>query len=387
MNFKSSYSTHMKSHDHLLSRVITDNKTFLRKLKRAIRYKKLDAFIIKLFDTYPFTIVQASFVTFFDNCCTTKFDGTFFTVCDAICRNISLLDEEAAISLISLLTQKYYEHQIYDTAEAFGHSLFSYMMTHLPDNLLEEAVLANFDEFVDDLYFEDIKYLGIYSSWRKELPKYFRNIMYLFSCRDFDDYINFTKLYPELAPAVYEYMLEIMINESESDIEIYVYDDFDLIDDFLRPISDLERYQGYYFENVRKYARKILDIPETYDIFLYTCDFMVENFEVFPELVNQAIDDNTDEIVRYIDNMHSDDDILELVDSDIFNDFFRSSRAYDRFMGKLPYLLKKHGILLYSVLLSILGPIYDLSSSKKFCRECLLESEEQKKSGIFIDSI
>ena len=74
MNFKSSYSTHMKSHAHLLSRVITDNKTFLKKLKRAIRYKKLDAFIIKLFDTYPFTIVQASFVTFFDNCCTAEFD-------------------------------------------------------------------------------------------------------------------------------------------------------------------------------------------------------------------------------------------------------------------------------------------------------------------------
>lgn len=386
MNFKFFRATHKKSYDATLKETMMDNSTFLKELKKAIQNNVLDAFIVEIFDNYPFPSAQTSFETFFDSCRTTEFEGTFFTVCDAICRNISHLDKKVAISFVCMFTKKYYEQQIYNTPEAVNYSLLNYLMTHLPATLLEEAVFVNFDDVMNELFIDDIKYIGTYNSWRLGIPRYFRKLMELFVDENFKAYVNFANLYPELAPAVYEYVLEAMLDKSEEPVNIIFDDDFDLIDDFLRPISDLEKYQGYYFASVRKYAKEILDYTDGYTIFYDTGDFLIENFGVSPELVSQVIDDTTDELIHYINDIRSSSDILEMIKDNTFNDFFRSSRAYDRFMSNLPCLLINSGILLYAVLLIVLGPIYELTNNEGLCREYFSEAEALEKPEVSVCS-
>lgn len=386
MNFKLFRATHQKSYDTTLKETMMDDNTFLKELKKAIKNNTLDAFIVNIFDNYPFPSAQTSFETFFDSCRTTEFEGTFFTVCDAICRNISHLDEKVAISFVCMFTKKYYEQQIYNTAEAINDSFLNYLMNHLPVTLLEEAVLVNFDNVMNELFIDDVKYIGTYNSWRLEIPKYFRKLMELFVDENFKSYVNFTSIYPELTPAVYEYVLEAMLDKSEDPVNIIFDDDFDLIDDFLRPMSDLEKYQGYYFASVRKYAKEILDYADNYAIMYAAGDFLIENFGISPELVNEFIDDETDDFVRYINESHSISDMQSFL-NETLDDFCSCSRAYNRFMDNLPSLLMTCGIMLYAVLLVHFGPIYELTTSEWLCREYFPQEEvKEEKAEISIGS-
>ena len=386
MNFKLFRATHQKSYDTTLKETMMDDNTFLKELKKAIKNNTLDAFIVNIFDNYPFPSAQTSFETFFDSCRTTKFEGTFFTVCDAICRNISHLDKKVAISFVCMFTKKYYEQQIYNTAEAIKDSFLDYLMNHLPVTLLEEAVLVNFDNVMSELSIDDVKYIGTYNSWRLEIPRYFRKLMKLFVDENFKSYVNFTSIYPELTPAVYEYVLEAMLDKSEDPVNIIFDDDFDLIDDFLKPMSDLEKYQGYYFESVRKYAKEILDYTDNYAIMYAAGDFLIENFGISPELVNEFIDDETDDFVRYINESHSISDMQSFL-NETLDDFCSCSRAYNRFMDNLPGLLMTCGIMLYAVLLVHFGPIYELTTSECLCREYFPQEEmKEEKTEISIGS-
>ena len=385
MNFKLFRATHQKSYDTTLKEAMMDDNTFLKELKKAIKNNTLDAFIVNIFDNYPFPSAQTSFETFFDSCRTTKFEGTFFTVCDAICRNISHLDKKVAISFVCMFTKKYYEQQIYNTAEAIKDSFLDYLMNHLPVTLLEEAVLVNFDNVMSELSIDDVKYIGTYNSWRLEIPRYFRKLMKLFVDENFKSYVNFTSIYPELTPAVYEYVLEAMLDKSEDPVNI-IFDDFDLIDDFLKPMSDLEKYQGYYFASVRKYAKEILDYTDNYAIMYAAGDFLIENFGISPELVNEFIDDETDDFVRYINESHSISDMQSFL-NETLDDFCSCSRAYNRFMDNLPSLLMTCGIMLYAVLLVHFGPIYELTTSECLCREYFPQEEmKEEKTEISIGS-
>ena len=386
MNFKLFRATHQKSYDTTLKEAMMDDNTFLKELKKAIKNNTLDAFIVNIFDNYPFPSAQTSFETFFDSCRTTKFEGTFFTVCDAICRNISHLDKKVAISFVCMFTKKYYEQQIYNTAEAIKDSFLDYLMNHLPVTLLEEAVLVNFDNVMSELSIDDVKYIGTYNSWRLEIPRYFRKLMKLFVDENFKSYVNFTSIYPELTPAVYEYVLEAMLDKSEDPVNIIFDDDFDLIDDFLKPMSDLEKYQGYYFASVRKYAKEILDYTDNYAIMYAAGDFLIENFGISPELVNEFIDDETDDFVRYINESHSISDMQSFL-NETLDDFCSCSRAYNRFMDNLPSLLMTCGIMLYAVLLVHFGPIYELTTSECLCREYFPQEEmKEEKTEISIGS-
>ena len=386
MNFKLFRATHQKSYDTTLKETMMDDNTFLKELKKAIKNDTLDAFIVNIFDNYPFPSAQTSFETFFDSCRTTKFEGTFFTVCDAICRNISHLDKKVAISFVCMFTKKYYEQQIYNTAEAIKDSFLDYLMNHLPVTLLEEAVLVNFDNVMSELSIDDVKYIGTYNSWRLEIPRYFRKLMKLFVDENFKSYVNFTSIYSELTPAVYEYVLEAMLDKSEDPVNIIFDDDFDLIDDFLKPMSDLEKYQGYYFASVRKYAKEILDYTDNYAIMYAAGDFLIENFGISPELVNEFIDDETDDFVRYINESHSISDMQSFL-NETLDDFCSCSRAYNRFMDNLPSLLMTCGIMLYAVLLVHFGPIYELTTSECLCREYFPQEEmKEEKTEISIGS-
>ena len=386
MNFKLFRATHQKSYDTTLKETMMDDNTFLKELKKAIKNNTLDAFIVNIFDNYPFPSAQTSFETFFDSCRTTKFEGTFFTVCDAICRNISHLDKKVAISFVCMFTKKYYEQQIYNTAEAIKDSFLDYLMNHLPVTLLEEAVLVNFDNVMSELSIDDVKYIGTYNSWRLEIPRYFRKLMKLFVDENFKSYVNFTSIYPELTPAVYEYVLEAMLDKSEDPVNIIFDYDFDLIDDFLKPMSDLEKYQGYYFASVRKYAKEILDYTDNYAIMYAAGDFLIENFGISPELVNEFIDDETDDFVRYINESHSISDMQSFL-NETLDDFCSCSRAYNRFMDNLPSLLMTCGIMLYAVLLVHFGPIYELTTSECLCREYFPQEEmKEEKTEISIGS-
>ena len=386
MNFKLFRATHQKSYDTTLKETMMDDNTFLKELKKAIKNNTLDAFIVNIFDNYPFPSAQTSFETFFDSCRTTKFEGTFFTVCDAICRNISHLDKKVAISFVCMFTKKYYEQQIYNTAEAIKDSFLDYLMNHLPVTLLEEAVLVNFDNVMSELSIDDVKYIGTYNSWRLEIPRYFRKLMKLFVDENFKSYVNFTSIYPELTPAVYEYVLEAMLDKSEDPVNIIFDDDFDLIDDFLKPMSDLEKYQGYYFASVRKYAKEILDYTDNYAIMYAAGDFLIENFGISPELVNEFIDDETDDFVRYINESHSISDMQSFL-NETLDDFCSCSRAYNRFMDNLHSLLMTCGIMLYAVLLVHFGPIYELTTSECLCREYFPQEEmKEEKTEISIGS-
>ena len=386
MNFKLFRATHQKSYDTTLKEAMMHDNTFLKELKKAIKNNTLDAFIVNIFDNYPFPSAQTSFETFFDSCRTTKFEGTFFTVCDAICRNISHLDKKVAISFVCMFTKKYYEQQIYNTAEAIKDSFLDYLMNHLPVTLLEEAVLVNFDNVMSELSIDDVKYIGTYNSWRLEIPRYFRKLMKLFVDENFKSYVNFTSIYPELTPAVYEYVLEAMLDKSEDPVNIIFDDDFDLIDDFLKPMSDLEKYQGYYFASVRKYAKEILDYTDNYAIMYAAGDFLIENFGISPELVNEFIDDETDDFVRYINESHSISDMQSFL-NETLDDFCSCSRAYNRFMDNLPSLLMTCGIMLYAVLLVHFGPIYELTTSECLCREYFPQEEmKEEKTEISIGS-
>ena len=386
MNFKLFRATHQKSYDTTLKEAMMDDNTFLKELKKAIKNNTLDAFIVNIFDNYPFPSAQTSFETFFDSCRTTEFEGTFFTVCDAICRNISHLDKKVAISFVCMFTKKYYEQQIYNTAEAIKDSFLDYLMNHLPVTLLEEAVLVNFDNVMSELSIDDVKYIGTYNSWRLEIPRYFRKLMKLFVDENFKSYVNFTSIYPELTPAVYEYVLEAMLDKSEDTVNIIFDDDFDLIDDFLKPMSDLEKYQGYYFASVRKYVKEILDYTDNYAIMYAAGDFLIENFGISPELVNEFIDDETDDFVRYINESHSISDMQSFL-NETLDDFCSCSRAYNRFMDNLPSLLMTCGIMLYAVLLVHFGPIYELTTSECLCREYFPQEEmKEEKTEISIGS-
>ena len=285
-----------------------------------------------------------------------------------------------------MFTKKYYEQQIYNTAEAIKDSFLDYLMNHLPVTLLEEAVLVNFDNVMSELSIDDVKYIGTYNSWRLEIPRYFRKLMKLFVDENFKSYVNFTSIYPELTPAVYEYVLEAMLDKSEDPVNIIFDDDFDLIDDFLKPMSDLEKYQGYYFASVRKYAKEILDYTDNYAIMYAAGDFLIENFGISPELVNEFIDDETDDFVRYINESHSISDMQSFL-NETLDDFCSCSRAYNRFMDNLPSLLMTCGIMLYAVLLVHFGPIYELTTSECLCREYFPQEEmKEEKTEISIGS-
>ena len=348
---------------------------FLDELDQALSNNTVSSFVASVFDSQDSRYIINSFAEFVENCNTDKFEGTFFTVCDALCQNAFRLDERVAILLFSSITSKYYSCEICKTPEASNSSFFSYLVSHLPVTLLERVVWVNFENI--DVYFEDLKYLGIYASWRKEIPKYFSFFMELMD-EDFKNYMYFAELYPELAPAVYEYVLEIMLGRSTNHFDLILDEDFDLINDFLKPMSELEKYQGYYFASVREYATEILDYPDKYAVMYDVGNYLIENFGIAPDLVNKVIDDCSDDIIDDIMQRLSSNDSKTLFSEsyDIYetlDDFFASARAYNRFMDKLPILLMNCGIVLYAVLLRLLGPALELTEYECVCREYIEE--------------
>ena len=377
MNFKVFRTAHNGNKEASIS---NETISFLDELDKAICDDSTDSFISNIFDNYELHYIINSFVEFVENCRTDRFEGTFFTVCDAICRNVSHLDNREAILLISSVTTKYYDYEIYTTREANGNSFFGYLMSHLPATLLERVVWMNFRNIAKDLYFEDLKYLGTYTSWRNEIPKYFESFMELMD-DDFKNYMYFAEFYPELAPAVYEYVLEIMLGRSTKHFDLILDEDFDLINDFLKPMSELEKYQGYYFASVREYAEEILDYPGKYAVMYDVGNFLIENFNISPNVINKVIDDCSDYLIYDISQKLSTNDDKALFGEsynvyETLNDFFASERAYNRFMNKLPILLMNCGIVLYAVLLRLLGPVFELTESEGICREYIMEIPE-----------
>lgn len=352
-------------------------KIFFEQIQNAIDSETIYDFIEETFEEYNMEKIGL-LASFYEEYDFSKSRSKFFYVFDAICRNIYFLDDSLAKNIIQMIVETYYVRHIYKVKDIFkivendNMSLLRYLMSRLPATLLEEVVLSNYSDIVGEIKLEDVKFMTTYVSWRRKISEHFKTFMYLMD-GEFDNFVDFANTFPEYAPSVYEYIFLCILGESENDYGITCTSDFDLIQDLLQPMADFEKYQGYYFECIRKYAVSILDYAENCKLMYDVANLLNEDFGISTSLIDTAINIEADSCIDYISecltkNPHSSYQNSTLI-FEILNDLFGSSKAYNRFMNELPDLLETCGIVLYSILLCLLGPIPELVSKQSLCVE------------------
>lgn len=375
MNFKIFQATQQeKKTDQSDKAHLKAKKIFFEQIQSAINNETIYDFIQETFEEYD-TEKLCLLASFYEEYDFSKSRVDFFYVFDAICRNIYLLDDFHAKNIIQMIVETYYARHIYKIVKDDDMSLLRYLMTRLPATLLEETVLLNYAEIVDEIKYEDISFISTYASWRRKIPEYFENFMYLLDHTKFENFANFINMFPEYSSLVYEYILKCMLGEGNIAYIIDFGHGFDLVDDLLQPMADLEKYQGCYFSCIREYAVDILDYADTYPLMYEAGELLIEEFGISENLVNKIIDDTTDDYIHYMYECLSNNVTTAFqTSSDIFetlNDIFVSSKAYNRFMDTLPTLLTSCGIVLYSILLCLLGPVPELVNNQSLCSEYL----------------
>lgn len=348
------------------------HEDFVKMLNQAIRMDNVNTFVVNTFNTLSFQSIYYNFYESFhsmkDN---TTLRESFFYVFSMICRHLSLLDTGNAFKLVNMICRQYYElgvYKFYDTC------LLSHLMSDLPKEILENVVITNFGNIVKDLRFNDVHYLSTYASWRRSISQNFEELIKSFN-NEFDNFVAFANMFPEYATRIYEYLIIAIAENKPECYHLLNYGLWNLIDDVLCPLADIEKYQYYYSLALRDNVEGLLKNAETVSIMYETADFLVEEFDISAHTVNSIIDANTDkvidEILTAMDSSEGDSEQFDNAQyvTEILQNFFDSPRAYYRFMDNLPELLSKCGIVLYAILVKILGPAPELIKCEPMCYE------------------
>lgn len=359
---------------------LSTSTEFVSQFKCALDNGSVDKFIADLFKRRDVGDLCDILSSFFESFEFLSSKWTFFYVFDAVCRHIYLLDQPLAKNIIQIIVATYYAKNIYNDVKEAYVSLLNYLVTNLPATLLEDAVLSNYVDIVNELNYEDIDFIAMYPSWRRKIPECFDVFMRLMMNESFENFVDFANKFPECAPLVYEHILLCMLGKGDDSYYISSAHRFDFIEDLLQPMADLEKYQGCYFGCIRSYAIDILDYTDEYADMFNVGEFLIEEFKVPADLIYSTFDATIDECISYVYESFSRQMNLSIINApdvlDTLNDLFVSKRAYERFMDKLPCLLINCGIVLYTVLLCLLGPIPELVNNQSLCNEYFENSEK-----------
>ncbi len=351
---------------------------FSSMLQKAIDTNDVDTFVVNTFNNLNFSTAYYNFYQFFRSMeDDAQLRSSFLIIFTAICKNISLVANYCGIKLISMICRRYFDIKFLNESsfgEFYEISMILFLMNNVPKELLENIVITNFDNIIKDASAEDLQYFSTYDSWRVLIEKYFEDFMELLD-RKYDNFILFIRTFPEYSNKAYEYMLSMILKEEPAGYKFFSNskNKFNLINDVLEPMSCIERYTGYFFKIIRDNVRNILNWPSTYSEMYAIADFLVEEFNVSANMTDEIIADKTNILISYLIELfskpHSINDAFleapELVE--ILTNFFCSNKAYYQFMDNLPYLLDSCGIVLYAILITILGPIPELTKYESLC--------------------
>lgn len=351
---------------------------FSSMLQKAIDNDDVNTFVVNTFNNLDFSTAYYNFYQFFRSMENdSKLRTSFFVVFKAVCKNISLIANYCGIKLISMICRRYFDIKFLNES-SFGDfyevSMIRFLMNNVPKGLLENIIITNFDNIIKDASAEDLQYFSTYDSWRALIEKYFEDFMELLD-RKYDNFILFIKTFPEYSNKAYEYMLSMILKEEPAGYNFFSNSKskFDLINDVLEPMSCIEKYTGYFFNIIRDNVRSIMSWPSTFSEMYAIADFLVEEFDVSTSMIDEIITDKTNILTSYLIELfskpHNINDAFseapELIET--LTNFFCSSKAYYQFMDNLPYLLDRCGIVLYAILITILGPIPELTKYESLC--------------------
>lgn len=341
-------------------------------LKTAINNYNIDNFVANAFNNLDFPTAYYNFYQFFRSMEDDKnLRKSFFRVFDAICKNSSLLANYCAAKLINMICRRYFDIKHLDN-DAFDEiSIIRFIMNNVQSKLRENVVIANFDNIVKDSYYEDIQYFSVFNSWRELIGKYFEDFMKLMG-ENYNYFISFSKIFPEYTNRVYEYLLSMIIN-GQFDFSYYV-EDFSLINHILEPMADIEKYSSYYFSIIRDNVERILDLTCSYSESNDVASFLIKEFDIPVDSIDKFVNEDTTIFInnilrifcprKYDERIFSE--IPELIE--ILKDFLASSnKAYYDFLDNLPLLIDKCGIFLYATLITVIGPIPELTKYESLC--------------------
>lgn len=248
---------------------------------------------------------------------------------------------------------------------------FSDIIACMDPMYLEDSVAANFENIFFDHNVEDYKYLRLYPSWMKLLAENLETIMISY-LHNLKEYKKLIELFPEFSAQIYEFLLDEYIHKDDFD-DKDVGKEIDIIDDVLIPMSDLERYQGYYFPIIRQIGVEILDACDTYAE-MWDILWALENYFDIPrkqykEIINSHFEDFVYSYSRHNSAINCEPAIYNLDDFGILNEFIRDQKAYWYFMDCLPRLIIDSGLDLYTILIKLLGPVKEVVDLHDYCAE------------------
>lgn len=346
--------------------VVIELTAFSEALAQSVRENNVNNFIKKTFiqnnEFESERVLVESFADFFQNFNHYCDDDDFFPIFYAICYNHILVKEDTISDILVLACIAFFNYEINTSRPCF--SLLDELVQNLPLQLVEEAVYENIIDILEDsnLRLIDFNYLTYFDSWRRKIGENFEDAIQ--ATLSFEGGVEkFIQLFPELTAEVYEYIFEKTLIDDESVWTFIDADNFDFINAILKPMAELENYQGCYFKIVREKVSEILKYlccHGQYVSLYHAVNLLIEEFKI-PEAEVTCI---------YQKCLHdSIESVCQLLDIASITHLLCIADAYDYFLDNLPYLLSEYGISLYAILLKLLGPIPSITSKEFCCRE------------------
>lgn len=348
--------------------VIIELSAFSEALADAVNNDTVNNFIKKTFTEHnefeSERVLVESFADFFQNFDHYCNDDDFFPIFYSICLNHNLIKEDTVSDILVLACIAFFNYEINVYHPCF--SILDELIQNLPLPLVEEAVYENLIDILQDsnLRLIDLNYLTYFDSWRRKINENSETAIQ--TALSFKDGVpKFIQLFPELTTEVYEYVLEKTLTNDENVWTFTDSDNFDFIDSILKPMADLEKYQGCYFKIIREKVSEVLKYlcyHGQYVSLYHATNLLTEEFNI-PEVEVACI------YQKYLCN--SVETVCQLLDVASLAHLLCIAEAYDYILGNLPYLLSEYGISLYSILLKLLGPVPAITSKEFCCKEYL----------------
>lgn len=348
--------------------VVIELTAFSEALAQSVNNDTVNSFIAKTFTQHnefeSERVLVESFADFFQNFDHYCNEDDFFPIFYSICLNHNLIKEDTFSDILLLACIAFFNYKINVYRPWF--SILDELIQNLPLSLVEDAVYENMIDILEDsnLRLIDLNYLTYFDSWRRKINE--NSKIAIQTALSFENGIEkFIQLFPELTAEVYEYIFEkTLVNDKNIWTFTDTYD-FDFIDSILKPMADLEKYQGCYFKIVREKVSEILKYlccHGQYVSLYHATNFLIEEFKI-SEVEVACI---------YQKCLHdSIETVCQLLDIASITHLLCIAEAYDYFLENLPYLLSEYGISLYAILLKLLGPITAITSKEFCCKEYL----------------
>lgn len=354
---------HKRHHEE----VIIELTAFSEALAKSVNNDTVNSFIAKTFTQHnefeSERVLVESFADFFQNFDHYCNEDDFFPIFYSICLNHNLIKEDTFSDILLLACIAFFNYKINIYRPWF--SILDELIQNLPLSLVEDAVYENMIDILQDsnLRLIDLNYLTYFGSWRQKVCDNFE--IAIQTVLSFQNGVeSFIQLFPELTFQTYECLLNKILADDKEVWNIVDKDDFDFIDTILKPMADLEKYQGCYFKIVREKASEIFTYLRVrggkYISMYYTACVLIEDFKISQDEVIELFKRQLYEAVETV---------CKLFDSDGLSRLLAIEEAYDYILENSHFLLAEHGIQLYSLLITLLGPIPEIVSKEFCCKE------------------